>query len=523
MREIFARAKNAPLHLEARFHGSHWKRDRFSTFEKELLLHISHICHLGINSKTGHVSHLLKLLGGLTSSPAPTLEHLSLSHDGQFQVYIPDTLFDSTTPRLSSLELRNCRISWKTPLLNGLRCLELRTPNTRPSIADWLDALNEMPQLERLVLHSASPIAPLFPFDVERAVTLPFLTHMDISGPARDCALPLAHLVLPAITWLSLTASCDNPDQDYTLKLLSCVARHAHRPQEDRPLQSMLICGKWTRCTHILAWPAPDAYDFDVDGPTALHAARPTARLALTVVHKNGDRLDAYINAAMAALPLNSLVTFALHNKWMDVPIWEPFWPRAAPRWFLLQRVCLGMGLAVCGFIEFLLRDKEWRESSLLPSLTRLDLTGGMDSGAFLTLRLIDALMKRVEKGVQLETLDLRTCLATNDAVRPLCEIVVDVSAPEVRSPFVSSVNSGVEDYSDGDGDGDSDASDSDEEGEEEENYSEIEGLSTIASTSRRFWATFSGRSGVELQLCPFLFVDPDMCDVMILRSWVLR
>ena len=117
----------------------------------------------------------------------------------------------------------------------------------------------------------------------------------------------------------------------------------------------------------------------------------------------------------------------------------------------------------------------------------------------------------------------MRTCLGTNDAVRLLCEIVVDVLAPEVRPPFVSPVNSGVEDYSDSDGDGDSDASDSDEEGEEEENYSEIEGLSTIATTSRRFWATFSGRSGVELRLCPRLFVDPDMCDVMILRSWVLR
>ena len=42
VREILAQAKNAPLHLEARFHGSHWKRDKFSTFEKELLLHISH-------------------------------------------------------------------------------------------------------------------------------------------------------------------------------------------------------------------------------------------------------------------------------------------------------------------------------------------------------------------------------------------------------------------------------------------------------------------------------------------------
>ena len=79
VREILARAKNAPLHLEARFHGSHWKKDRFGTFEKELLLHISHIRHLGIGPKTGQVFHLLKILGGLTSNPSCSLTTMSSS------------------------------------------------------------------------------------------------------------------------------------------------------------------------------------------------------------------------------------------------------------------------------------------------------------------------------------------------------------------------------------------------------------------------------------------------------------
>jgi hypothetical protein len=40
-------------------------------------------------------------------------------------------------------------------------------------------------------------------------------------------------------------------------------------------------------------------------------------------------------------------------------------------------------------------------------------------------------LMKRVEQGVPLEVLDLRSCTATGLAIRLLSEIVVDVWGPE--------------------------------------------------------------------------------------------
>ena len=69
---------------------------------------------------------------------------------------------------------------------------------------DWLDALGEMPQLVTLTLHSASPIAPSDPFDIERTVTLPSLLRLDIFDYPRDCALALAHLDLPALTRLAV-------------------------------------------------------------------------------------------------------------------------------------------------------------------------------------------------------------------------------------------------------------------------------------------------------------------------------
>ena len=97
----------------------------------------------------------------------------------------------------------------------------------------------------------------------------------------------------------------------------------------------------------------------------------------------------------------------------------------------------------------------------MLPSLTNLELIDSALS-ARRTLLLCDALMKRVEQGVPLEVLDLRTCYATSVAVQLLGEIVVDVLCPAeletieteecmditwdgATSPFVSDDDSGEE------------------------------------------------------------------------------
>jgi hypothetical protein len=55
-------------------------------------------------------------------------------------VFIPDNLFDGSTPRLSCLELSNCGISWNLPLLKGHKYLEILTPFARPKLTVWLGA-----------------------------------------------------------------------------------------------------------------------------------------------------------------------------------------------------------------------------------------------------------------------------------------------------------------------------------------------------------------------------------------------
>ncbi|KAH8992339.1 hypothetical protein EDB92DRAFT_1987493, partial [Lactarius akahatsu] len=251
--EMLVRAKSAPLYLEALVPKYHW--DVHS--KKELQPRVSRICQLAISAEPFGLDMVLK---GLVS-PAPILEYLSLSgkKNKWGRASVAGTLFNGSTPRLSRLDLRDCDISWKSPLFRGLKHLKINTlsANARPRLSFWLDALEEIPQLKTLVLHSASPITPSFPFDVERTVTLPSLIYINISASPEDCGLALAHLVLPALTSLCVTVISRVDSGGDVQRVLSYVARHAHGPQDTGPLQSVLIHCHRARAD-ILAWPVAD-------------------------------------------------------------------------------------------------------------------------------------------------------------------------------------------------------------------------------------------------------------------------
>ncbi|KAN0127934.1 hypothetical protein V8E53_014282 [Lactarius tabidus] len=429
--EILARAKMVPLHLEAMVPIGHWNNARFSAFRNELQAHVSHICHLGIG---GEHLHLRKTLEGLVSA-APTLEYLSLSCETyrnraiSSRVAVPDNIFDGTTPRLSSLVLSNCDISWKSPLLRGLKHLDIHAPFERPGLSAWLDMLCEMAQLKTLILHWATPAfppdAPL-PSDVERIVTLPSIVNLDISTSARDCGQALAHLILPALTRLSLAATSCHFDGSDVQDILPYVSQHSHRLQCTQPLQSVCIRRNKTGA-EIFVWSVPDIDDI-LHEPIIFLDAMLSAPLVFSFTNEDWSprSYTGIFDAALAALPLDNVVTLISRNR--RSPFEMEVWFHQAARWPLLQRVYLSTS-AARGFMEMLLEDNGGCESPLLPSLTTLVLDD-TELSSRRTLRLYDALMKRVEQRVPLETLDLSTCVATSRAVDLLSEIVVDVLGP---------------------------------------------------------------------------------------------
>jgi hypothetical protein len=465
--EILARAKTVPLYLEARGLGSHRDNTQFSAFQEELRSCVSRIRHLLISAKP---QYLRKSLDGLVS-PAPTLNRLSLSSERKWpRVVVPETLFGGKMPSLSTLELSNCDISWESSLLKGLQCLEIGSlsANARPSLPVWLDALNEMQQLKALTLHSASPIAP--PIDpvveVERTVTLPFLTHLHISSSANNCALVLAHLNLPALTWLCVEAIVHFPHDNDMQNLLPYVVRHAHGHQDTQPLQSALVFEKG-KYIDILAWIMPNIDD-DLHDPLALLPTTLPARVALSLTSKEGwYTLGPGIETTctvIEALPLDDLVTLIVKDSMSSLHLREVSLP-SSPKWPLLRRVRLAGDDVFC-FLDWLREDEGGCENPLLPSLKELVL---VDCYLYdnVTLCLCNALLKRVEQGVPLEMLDLRTCCPDSSypaAVRMLSEIVVDVLGPEETvdarsqiisiwdglSPFVGHENSDYDDLDTG-------------------------------------------------------------------------
>lgn len=199
--EMLSRAKMAPLHLEAKI--DYKNKTQLAFFKQQLKAHISHTRQLSLSEQFQTV--LERFI-----SSAPALEFLSLadlsSHPDR-PMDVPAALFNNTGPKLAGLELYRCDISWKSPLLRGLRSLRIWGPvrQARPPLKDWLDALDEMSQLETLILHNASPICcTAIISEPQRTITLPFLTQFEITACVLDCVLALAHLVLPALTLLSV-------------------------------------------------------------------------------------------------------------------------------------------------------------------------------------------------------------------------------------------------------------------------------------------------------------------------------
>ena len=273
-------------------------------------------------------------------------------------------------------------------------------------------------------LHSDSPSDPRFPFPIERTITLPSLAHFDISTSEPDCGLALAHLVLPALTSLCVTARSGHPTLDKVQKMLPYVVQHAQGPQDSDPLRSVSISVERTHVV-ILAYPTPN-----INSDASERDAKLPARVVLSVTtnrcHSVLDEHIRILDAALVALPLDNLVML---TSPYDTRLDEHFWRRHVLRWPLLRHVRLAP-LPARGFREMLLKDDGGRECPPLPSLTRLALIDGVLS-ARRTILLCDTLMKRVEQGVPLEVLDVRTCTATDLAIRLLSEIVADVWAPK--------------------------------------------------------------------------------------------
>ena len=420
---ILARTKMSPLYLEARI--TRRNKALIDNFERQLKTHLSHIRHLSISGRFQAVLDRLV-------SPAPALETLSLS-DSSFPFVsslsaVPDGLFHGTTPKLKCLKLGSFGINWKSPLLKGLRTLQVWNFIDPPTLEDWLDALIEIAQLETLILHSVTPI---FSVDYRpiseprRILTLPSLTQFKIGGPAKDCALALAHLVLPLITSLNVAAQSDDENGEDIRQLIPYIVRNAHGPQDTAPLQSALFSGKVMRA-EIVAWTVPDA-DVEVCEPITLLGAPSSTRLVFSATGFDWDRdgMEVTIfDALLTHLPVDAISTLTAQNYTLT----KEFWLNHGPKLAMLKRARL-VHAAVRAFREMLDEGDPPDGPLRLPRLTKLILAN-VSLTALRAYYLRDTLVKRRNQGAPLEVLDLRACIAAERAIELLAETVDDVQGP---------------------------------------------------------------------------------------------
>ena len=433
MAEILALTKKVPLHLQADV--SRWRTNRIVAFEKQLETHISHTRLLSINGW-----RLPTVLDQLVSS-APILESFSLSTKSSLlessspQAIILDNLFNRTTPNLTNLELECCDISWMSPFLKGLRTLQISNLSTeaRPKLEDWLDVLNEMPQLEELSLRSATPLASLTGLLIQepsRFATLPSLTRFHISDSSKECALAFAHLVSPAVTWLHVDVESKDWNGEDVRLVIPYVVRNVCGTHDIEPLRSILFSGQGKRA-QVVAWTIPDV-DVKVSDETTLKSESVSARLMFTATGKywNHEVETTIYDDLLTHIPVNSVSTFSALNR---TRLSKEFWFKQASKFALLERVCL-VPTAVKAFRDMLAEEAppDGPRLPLLTKLTIFHLTWTMSK----IHHFCDMLKERVEQGAPLESLDLRGCEQPFPprANQIFAEIVVDVQGCLSRS-----------------------------------------------------------------------------------------
>ena len=437
--EVLSRSKMAPLELEANLSYVQWGGDRVDAFGKQLSSHASHISRLNI---TANSANLKTIIDHLFSSPAPALESLSfiLVDDKRIitpsKPAIPYGFFDGTTPRLSHLLLDHCGINWSSLLFKSLRVLELYQ-HARPSLEEWLDAMEQMSQLETLIVSHATPRALVLGTPIlepTRIITHPSLTKLHLTATASDCTFALSHLILPALVSFRVDATSELASADDVRALIPHFSRHAYGPQDAEPLQSIMINGK-PSLTEVILWTTAGAdmeAVMEVISPISLINAALSARAIFTVsgTAQYETNIVRMLDATLAALPLDSLNSLTAQTSSSRIPEW--LWLAHTPRWSLLERVRL-VGTVTKSFTSMLTKDAP-PEGPLLPSLTKLTLFDIFRIGE--TSPILDMLIGRVEQGVPLGLLDLHGCeLEDSDRdVQLLGEVVVDIKVPDVNS-----------------------------------------------------------------------------------------
>ncbi|KAJ7765442.1 hypothetical protein DFH07DRAFT_810614 [Mycena maculata] len=205
--EMLKRSKMAPLTIKA---DMTYMTPRMVNTVHSSLVQISRIGELDVKTGSRSVPEILNL-----TDTAPYLHSLSLASPGFSQAEhftLPDKFLNGEAPRLRKLELTRFFLPWDSPLMANLVHLKIHNPGptARPSMTEFVQALERMPLLETLELDNALPEIAAGVSTVSMASSRTALKHLKrlaiANVSALECADVLNHLSYPPTT--STRISC---------------------------------------------------------------------------------------------------------------------------------------------------------------------------------------------------------------------------------------------------------------------------------------------------------------------------
>ena len=427
---MLKRSKKATLTIRSNFSLGESKTTIIIETVRSCLYEMSRVEEIELSVVPGLV--LEKIFRDLPKS-APQLHTLCLEllFGTTFSID-EDFLYD--TERLQHVELIDCEISWDSQLLTGLTRLSLENSlKANTSIIQVLDALRRMPALSHLHLHDS------IPDDSEGSstyavVNLPYLRELNISSGVGALTPFLRHISFPHSTILGLICKGNHSPETVFSEFLSVLAT--------RFLSSLVIRSLKVGFPIDIIEPCyPDGLEFylwsnapNQDCFPILPTSLSQLHLVLTWYSPHWAQHHDYMNALTCAFDAMCLSFLTQLQISIRDEIDSQTWVETFGKLPILERVCV-QGLEPYAFLEALAYKTKAAEKSKkaycrnvsFPKLRYIHMVGTSYQSISVDT-LLDCLMERYERNVEVQVLHLENCYnISSDEVDRLKEVVIDV------------------------------------------------------------------------------------------------
>ncbi|TFK39789.1 hypothetical protein BDQ12DRAFT_628705 [Crucibulum laeve] len=405
-----------------------------------------------------------RFLGEL-SNPAPILECLVLAalrndYGMDENLVIPENLLQGDAPRLRSLDLSFCDIKWNSPLLKGLTSLRINhtSVDARPSMSELLDVMEQLPDLQKLDLSQCLPLtgdnAPTGAPD--RIISLSYLSLLSVSATVPESENFLRRIALPPNTTVKLVCKATAATNNKFSGILSIFASAKRLPSNGNahprlPIRSLQISCRHSSAVLVKAWP---------DVISDISSVRP-APIDLTLHAFDSTKTYSILADIYQTLPLEQLRILCVNDANFDFD--AESWVKTFGRLRHLDTIQIS-GYSTHELISALtfdfpvkslsteVSDKPYathrkRKSAdvpetSFPALQKLlihntDFDGDHTEAYFEVEGLVDCLIERYERGVEIRKLGIEDCThLLEEHVDQFREIVVDLEWDEVEQGF---------------------------------------------------------------------------------------